>query len=103
MTENCVRIYDDVVSKEWCKETIDMFKKSKNPSDDERYESPDFNQITSPTKSFTEICLEGKDEWFEIKKHFLTACQHHFLKFAKELGIEQHHLSQKIDTENVHF
>ena len=103
MAENCVRIYDDVVSKDWCKETINMFEKSKNPSDDERYESPDFNQVISPSKSFTEICLEGKDEWFEIKKHFLTACQQHFLKFAKELGIEKHHLSKKIDTENVHF
>ena len=103
MAENCVRIYDDVVSKDWCKETINMFEKSKNPSDDERYESPDFNQVISQRKSFTEICLEGKDEWFEIKKHFLIACQQHFLKFAKELGIEKHHLAQKIDTENVHF
>ena len=25
--ETCVRIYDDVVSKEWCKETIDLFEK----------------------------------------------------------------------------
>ena len=103
MAENCVRIYDDVVSKDWCKETINMFEKSKNPSDDERYESPDFNQVISQTKSFTEICLEGKDEWFEIKKHFLVACQQHFLKFAKELGIEKHHLSKNIVQENVHF
>ena len=103
MTETCVRIYDDVVSKDWCKETINMFEKSKNPSDDERYESPDFNQVISQSKSFTEICLEGKDEWFEIKKHFLVACQQHFLKFAKELGIEKHHLSKNIVQENVHF
>ena len=103
MTETCVRIYDDVVSKEWCKETIDMFEKSKNPTNDERYESPDFNQVISQSKSFTEICLEGKDEWFEIKKHFLVACQQHFLKFAKELGIEKHHLSKNIVQENVHF
>ena len=32
MAENCVRIYDDVVSKDWCKETINMFEKSKNPT-----------------------------------------------------------------------
>ena len=101
--ENCIRVYDDVVSKEWCKETIDMFEKSKNPTNDERYESPDFNQVISQSKSFTEICLEGKDEWFEIKKHFLFACQKHFLKFAKELGIEKHHLSKNIVQENVHF
>ena len=101
--ENCIRVYDDVVSKEWCKETIDMFEKSKNPTNDERYESPDFNQVISQSKSFTEICLEGKDEWFEIKKHFLVACQQHFLKFAKELGIEKHHLSKNIVQENVHF
>jgi len=29
MTETCVRIYDDVVSKEMCNETIDMFEKTK--------------------------------------------------------------------------
>ena len=33
MTETCVRIYDDVVSKEWCKETIDMFEKTKKGFD----------------------------------------------------------------------
>ena len=115
MTETCVRIYDDVVSKEWCKETIDMFEKTKKGFDpknpdkkiDERYENPNFKDVKSLTKSFTEICLEEFEnetkEWFEIKKHFLTACQQHFLKFAKELGIEKHHLAQKIDTENVHF
>ena len=111
MTETCVRIYDDVVSKEMCNETINLFEKiklgfdPKNPdkAPDPRFESIDFNQVTSQRKSFTEICLEGKDEWFEIKKTFLTTCQQHFLKFAKELGIEKHHLAQKIDTENVHF
>ena len=32
MTETCVRIYDDVVSKEWCKETIDYYEKLKKGS-----------------------------------------------------------------------
>ena len=36
MTETCVRIYDDVVSKEWCKETVDYYEKLKNPYNDER-------------------------------------------------------------------
>ena len=111
MTETCVRIYDDVVSKEWCKETIDMFEKSKKGFDpnnpdkkfDERYENPDFADVKSLTKSFTEICLEGKDEWIDIKKTFLTACQQHFHKFIKDVGIEKHHLPVLIDTENVHF
>ena len=66
MTETCVRIYDDVVSKEWCKETIDMFEKTKKGFDpknpdkkiDERYENPNFKDVKSLTKSFTEICLE---------------------------------------------
>ena len=111
MTETCVRIYDDVVSKEMCNETIDMFEKikkgfdPKNPdkAPDPRFESIDFNQVTSQRKSFTEICLEGKDEWSEIKKTFLTTCQQHFLKFAKDIGIEKHHLAQNIDIEPVHF
>ena len=46
MTETCVRIYDDVVSKEWCKETIEYYEKikkgydPKNPDKqlDNRYE-----------------------------------------------------------------
>ena len=57
MTETCVRIYDDVVSKEWCKKKqLICLKKVKkdNPTDknDERYESPDFNQVISQSKSF---------------------------------------------------
>ena len=101
--ENCIRVYDDVVSKEWCKETIDMFEKSKNPTNDERYESPDFNQVISQSKSFTEICLEGKDEWDDVKKTFLTTCQQYFIKFMKDVNIEKHHMPLLIDTENVHL
>ena len=70
MNESCVRIYDNVVSDQWCKDTINLFEKSKNPSDDNRYESPDFNQVTSQTKSFTEICIENKDEWINVKNTF---------------------------------
>ena len=103
MNESCVRIYDNVVSDQWCKDTINLFKKSKNPSDDERYESPDFNQVISQSKSFTEICLEGKDEWIDVKNTFLNTCQQHFHKFIKDVGIEKHHLPVLIDTENVHF
>ena len=29
MIETCVRIYDDVVSKDWCKETIEYYEKMK--------------------------------------------------------------------------
>jgi len=103
MNESCVRIYDNVVSDQWCKDTINLFEKSKNPSDDNRYESPDFNQVTSQTKSFTEICIEGKDEWSDVKKTFLNTCQQNFLKFIKDVGIEKHHLPATIDTENIHF
>ena len=103
MNESCVRIYDNVVSDQWCKDTINLFEKSKNPSDDNRYESPDFNQVTSQTKSFTEICIENKDEWINVKNTFINACHQHFHKFIKDIGIEKHHLPVLIDTENVHF
>ena len=91
MTETCVRIYDDVVSKEMCNETIDMFEKikkgfdPKNPdkAPDPRFESIDFNQVTSQRKSFTEICLEGKDEWSEIKKLFLLLVNNTLLNLQK--------------------
>ena len=33
MAENCVRIYDDVVSKDWCKETIEYLMTGKLPND----------------------------------------------------------------------
>ena len=41
MTETCVRIYDDVVSKEWCKETIDYYEKLKKgyPKNDEQLDT----------------------------------------------------------------
>ena len=85
MNESCVRIYDNVVSDQWCKDTINLFEKSKNPSDDNRYESPDFNQVTSQTKSFTEICIENKDEWINVKNTFINACPQHFHKFIKDI------------------
>ena len=106
--ETCVRIYDDVVSKEWCKETIDLFEKEMtiNPNSqiyDNRYTSPDIKEVDSSTKSFTEMCIEDKDEWIDVKKTFLNACQQHFLKFIKDVGIEKHHLPVTIDTENIHY
>ena len=111
MTETCVRIYDDVVSKEWCKETIEYYEKIKkgyNPKKpeekmDPRFERPYFADVKTGKKSFTEICLEGKDEWDDVKKTFLTTCQQYFIKFMKDVNIEKHHMPLLIDTEQVHL
>ena len=106
--ETCVRIYDDVVSKEWCKETIDLFEKeittnAASQISDDRYTSPDISAVDSSTKSFTEMCIEGKDQWIDVKTTFLNTCHQHFHKFIKDVGIEKHHLPVMIDTENIHY
>ena len=114
MIETCVRIYDDVVSKEMCNETIDMFEKikkgfdPKNPdkAPDPRYEHPYFGDVKTGKKSFEEICLdraEFVEEWQDVKKHFLTTCQKYFLQFMKDDNNEKHHMPLLIDTENVHL
>jgi hypothetical protein len=91
--ETCVRIYDDTVSKEWCKETVNLFEKHKKEALD----------IKSSFKSFTELNLEGKDEWNDVKKTFLTTCQQYFVKFMKDVNIEKHHMPLLIDTEQVYL
>ena len=58
MIETCVRIYDDVVSKDWCKETIEYYEKMKKGFDpknpdkapDPRYEHPYFGDVKTGKK-----------------------------------------------------
>ena len=88
-TESCVRYYDRIVSKEWCDQTIDLFEQSKvNTFDDER-------------KSFTELDIEGKEEWSDVKETFIRVCKQNLHHFMKDVSIEKHHLPPIIDIENI--
>lgn len=88
-TESCVREYDRVVSKEWCNKVIDLFEQSKtNTFDDER-------------KSFTELDIEGKEEFKDIKETYIRVLKQNLQHFMKEVNIEKHHLPPLIDMENI--
>ena len=66
-TESCVRYYDDVISKEWCNKVIDLFEAEKIPISSKF----GFNEGNNPRKSFTELDIEGKDKWKDVKETFI--------------------------------
>ena len=88
-TESCVRYYDRVVSKEWCNKVIDLFEQSKTDT---------FN---SDRKSFTELDIEGKEEFREIKETYIRVLKQNLQHFMKEVNIENHHFPPVIDMENI--
>jgi len=94
-TESCVRYYDRIVSKEWCDQTINMFEQE-DPS--HHY---GFNEGDNPRKSFTELDIEDKEKWLDVKETFIRVCHQNFQNFTKDVGIEKHHLPPIIDLENV--
>ena len=76
-TESCVRYYDRVVSKEWCNKVIDLFEQSKTDT---------FN---SDRKSFTELDIEGKEEFKDIKETYIRVLRQnlqHFISKSLKTG-----------------
>ena len=96
-TESCVRYYDDVISKEWCNKVIDLFEAEKIPISSKF----GFNEGNNPRKSFTELDIEGKDKWKDVKETFIKVCRQNFQNFIKDVNIERHHLPVIVDLENV--
>ena len=88
-TESCVRYYDRVVSKEWCNKVIDLFEKSKKDTFD------------NDRKSFTELNIEGKEEFKDIKETYIRVLRQNLQHFMKEVNIENHHFPPIIDMENI--
>ena len=88
-TESCVRYYDRVVSKEWCNKVIDLFEQSKKDTFD------------NDRKSFTELNIEGKEEFKDIKETYIRVLKQNLQHFVKEVNIENHHFPPIIDMENI--
>ena len=88
-TESCVRYYDRVVSKEWCNKVIDLFEQSKKDTFD------------NDRKSFTELNIEGKEEFKDIKETYIRVLSQNLQHFMKEVNIENHHFPPIIDMENI--
>ena len=88
-TESCVRYYDRVVSKEWCNKVIDLFEQSKKDTFD------------NDRKSFTELNIEGKEEFKDIKETYIRVLRQNLQHFMKEVNIEEHHIPPVIDMENI--
>ena len=88
-TESCVRYYDRVVSKEWCNKVIDLFEQSKKDTFD------------NDRKSFTELNIEGKEEFKDIKETYIRVLRQNLQHFMKEVNIEEHHFPPVIDMENI--
>ena len=88
-TESCVRYYDRVVSKEWCNKVIDLFEQSKKDTFDNN------------RKSFTELNIEGKEEFKDIKETYIRVLRQNLQHFMKEVNIENHHFPPIIDMENI--
>ena len=88
-TESCVRYYDRVVSKEWCNKVIDLFEQSKKDTFD------------NDRKSFTELNIEGKEEFKDIKETYIRVLRQNLQHFMKEVNIENHHFPPIIDMENI--
>ena len=76
-TESCVRYYDDVISKEWCNKVIDLFEQEKPTF------HAGFNEGDNPRKSYTELDIEGKDKWKDVKETFIKVCRSKLSKFYK--------------------
>ena len=87
--ESCVRYYDRVVSKEWCNKVIDLFEQSKKDTFD------------NDRKSFTELNIEGKEEFKDIKETYIRVLRQNLQHFMKEVNIENHHFPPIIDMENI--
>ena len=94
-TESCVRYYDDVISKEWCNKVIDLFEQEKPTF------HAGFNEGDNPRKSYTELDIEGKDKWSDVKETFTKVCRQNFQSFIKDVNIEKHHLPVVVDMENI--
>ena len=88
-TESCVRYYDRVVSKEWCNKVIDLFEQSKKDTFD------------NDRKSFTELNIEGKEEFKDIKETYIRVLRQNLQHFMKEVNIENHQFPPIIDMENI--
>ena len=88
-TESCVRYYDRVVSKEWCNKVIDLFEQSKKDTFD------------NDRKSFTELNIEGKEEFKDIKETYIRVLRQNLQHFMKEVNIENHHFPPIIYMENI--
>ena len=88
-TESCVRYYDRVVSKEWCNKVIDLFEQSKKDTFD------------NDRKSFTELNIEGKEEFKDIKETYIRVLRQNLQHFMKDVNIEEHHFPPVIDMENI--
>ena len=88
-TESCVRYYDRVVSKEWSNKVIDLYEQSKKDTFD------------NDRKSFTELNIEGKEEFKDIKETYIRVLRQNLQHFMKEVNIENHHFPPIIDMENI--
>ena len=58
--ENCIRIYDDVISKHWCEDIIKSFEETST----DRY--------SNGHKEFNQLEIWDQPEWYDTKLKFLN-------------------------------
>ena len=89
IVENCIRIYDDVISKHWCEDTIKSFEETST----DRY--------SNGHKEFNQLEIWDQPEWHDTKLKFLNLMQTSMVKFMEDVKIDTSHFPQSLEPEHI--
>ena len=89
--------------------TIGLYNMFKNPQSNIRgsnkvidlFEQSKKDTFDNDRKSFTELNIEGKEEFKDIKETYIRVLRQNLQHFMKEVNIENHHFPPIIDMENI--
>ena len=108
-TENCVRIYDDVIDKEWCNKVIELFENSKTErfnTGHKEYNELDIDNLPEVRgeMGLPKIDYLGKSYIpvvKDIKEKFIQIMKTHMDRYMKDVNIDKLHFPPLIDMENI--
>tara|TARA_B100000902_G_scaffold124738_1_gene124528 strand:+ start:34 stop:573 length:540 start_codon:yes stop_codon:yes gene_type:complete len=87
--ESCVRVYDDVISKQWCEDII------------KSYENSRADNWQTWNKEFTMLEIRDLPEWQDTREKFVNLMLTYMGKFMKDVNIETKHFTKDIDIEHI--
>ena len=87
--ENCIRIYDDVISKHWCEDIIKSFEETST----DRY--------SNGHKEFNQLEIWDQPEWYDTKLKFLNLMQTSMVKFMEDVKIDTSHFPKSLEPEHI--
>ena len=87
--ENCIRVYDDVISKQWCEDIIKLYEKSRAKN------------YSNGHKEFSMLEILDLPEWQNTRAKFINVMLTYMDKFMKDVKIETKHFTKDIDIEGI--